>query len=121
MVKRYWTVTATTAVCVILPDVAVMVTFDVAGAAAVPAMLADDEQPTIKPEKATRTARTPRMRRLLKRLLRSSASSDPKGSISAEAMPNSLPRLRLFNSDRMEPPLGEPPVPAPPTVGVVEA
>ena len=101
MEQPYWTVTATTAACVMLPAVAVMVTFEVAGAADIPAMLADDEQPTIKPEKATRTARTPRMRRLLKRLLRSSASSDPKGSIRAEAMPDPLARLRLFNSDRM--------------------
>jgi len=99
--QPYWTVTATTAVCVMLPAVAVMVTFEVAGAADIPAMLAEDEQPTIKPDAATKTARTPRIRRPLNRLRRHSASSDPKGSISAEAMPNSLPRLRLFNSDRM--------------------
>ena len=84
-----------------LPDVAVMVTFDVAGAAVAPAMPAEDEQPAIKPEDATITAKTPRIRRLLKRLRRRSASSDPKGSIRAEAMPNPLALLRLFNSDRM--------------------
>ena len=81
--NTYWTVSATTVVCEMLPEVAVMVTFDVpAGVGAVP----DDPQPAIKPAEASRTVSTPRMRRLANFFRRRRASSDPNGSSIAKTM-----------------------------------
>ena len=64
-----------------LPDVAVMVTFDVPGG--VPGVL--DPQPSMRPAEMNRSVTTPSRRRLANRLRRLKASSDPKGSINTDA------------------------------------
>jgi hypothetical protein len=68
------------------PDVAVMVTFDVpAGVADMPG---EDPQPMIRPEEESRMTMIPKTRKPTNGLHRRSASSDPKGSIRAETIPN---------------------------------
>ena len=80
-VQPYWTVKATMEVCMMLPDVAVMVTFDVP--AGVPGVL--DPQPAIRPAETMKSRTAPSIRGLASRLRRPMASSDPNGSISTDA------------------------------------
>ena len=74
-----------------LPEVALIVTFDVpVGVAAMP----EDPQPTMRPAEASRTTSTPSIRRPANFFRRRRASSDPKGSSIAGRMTNEwgLPR-----------------------------
>ena len=94
--QPYLTVTATTVDCVMFADVAVTVTFVVpTGVAGVLGVL---PHPTIRMAEANNMTTTPRIRMLANCLRRRKASSDPNGSIIAEATAKRLRELGPANA-----------------------